>query len=335
MNNSFVVPTQYAGKSLKDVFSDVSSKGGYVPDLGTLSSLTGLNADSPLTAGQSITFNKNDPNSGEYKFISSNFTPYQTAQDDKFKSFYDTQKGAVDDYLSRLTAGNTANVAKANTDFNVPGLQGAASALKQRIDLLNTNAANNASGYATQGQTDAASSNLGVRSNIASNAASNAAIAANNEYNQLNNPLVTEGNMLSERLAREATGFTNDQQNQLQLLITKLNNNTALTQTEMNNANQLALQQQQYEQALKNPPKQGNQIQTIGGNTYLIDMNTGQKTLLGSSSTGGGSGIGAYLASGGSMNDINKSPGYGYVWDISKQTWVPSQGAGSTTFVAQ
>lgn len=73
MNNTFTVGANQAGKSLQDLYGESSAAGQYVPDLGTLQQLTGIDPNAKLTAGQNIAFNKNDPGSGEYKYLSSVF----------------------------------------------------------------------------------------------------------------------------------------------------------------------------------------------------------------------------------------------------------------------
>ena len=68
----FTVTEPYAGKSLRDIASDVAKSGGYVPRLDVISEVSGLGEGNPLTSGQSIAF-KNDPGAGEYKFLQSLF----------------------------------------------------------------------------------------------------------------------------------------------------------------------------------------------------------------------------------------------------------------------
>lgn len=73
MNNTFTVGNDQAGKSLSDLYGASQASGQYVPDLGALQQLTGLDPNAKLTAGQNIAFNKNDPGSGEYKYLSTVF----------------------------------------------------------------------------------------------------------------------------------------------------------------------------------------------------------------------------------------------------------------------
>lgn len=85
MNNTFTVGANQAGKSFSDLFDASKASGQYTPDLGALQQLTGVDPNAKLTSGQNITFNKNDPGSGEYKYLSSTFgspaSSGQSAQD--------------------------------------------------------------------------------------------------------------------------------------------------------------------------------------------------------------------------------------------------------------
>lgn len=64
-------------------------------------------------------------------------------------------------------------------------------------------------------------------------------------------PYKTEQQLLSDRQAREATGFSEDNQLELNTLIEKLKQGVALTEGEKTRANQLAIAEKQYETQLK------------------------------------------------------------------------------------
>ena len=90
-------------------------------------------------------------------------------------------------------------------------------------------------------------------------------------------PYATEKELLMDRQARETTLYSQDNQNELNALITKINAGITLSEGEKNRAQQLAVQEQSYNQAketAKNaaPPTQ---IVTKGGRQLLINSTTG------------------------------------------------------------
>lgn len=64
-------------------------------------------------------------------------------------------------------------------------------------------------------------------------------------------PFQTEASMLSDRWAREQTGFTTDHQAELSALISKMQSGVQLSEGEANRANALAVAEKQYETQLK------------------------------------------------------------------------------------
>jgi len=79
-------------------------------------------------------------------------------------------------------------------------------------------------------------------------------------------PLTTEGGMLSDQIAREMSGFSQDKQNSLSLILEKMRNDQAITIQELNNANELAKAKAQYNDVYK----------TISEGSTLYNTQTGQ-----------------------------------------------------------
>jgi len=88
-------------------------------------------------------------------------------------------------------------------------------------------------------------------------------------------PFTTEQSMLSEQLAREYSGFTTDKQNELQLVMQQISNGAALTQQELQNANNLAIAKMQYDNT-KNDVS--SQLMTVSAGSSVYNPSTGQFT---------------------------------------------------------
>lgn len=103
-------------------------------------------------------------------------------------------------------------------------------------------------------------------------------------------PFEKEFDFLSERIARETTGFTNIMKNELDILLQKLRNEGSLRVEELRAANELALMEEKYNQELEQL-KFGREIITAGGRKLLIDTLTGEVIVdFGPSTSGGGGG---------------------------------------------
>ena len=84
-------------------------------------------------------------------------------------------------------------------------------------------------------------------------------------------PYQTEQNLLSDRLARETTLFSQDNQRELDGLITKINAGITLSEGEKNRAQQLALAEQSYQNQLKLQQNQQSQPNFVGVNGGLYN----------------------------------------------------------------
>lgn len=64
-------------------------------------------------------------------------------------------------------------------------------------------------------------------------------------------PLTTEASMMSDRLARQMTSYSQEQQSQLDLYLQQLSSNQQLSLAQMQHANELAIKEQDYQNQLK------------------------------------------------------------------------------------
>lgn len=104
-------------------------------------------------------------------------------------------------------------------------------------------------------------------------------------------PFQQEAGMISERAAREMTGYSQDMQNQLTVLLQKMANNQALTMAETAQANQLALQENTYQKQrdlLAQNPEQSWMSVTPGGQLFNTQTNKFQTIPGKTVATGGG-----------------------------------------------
>ena len=62
-------------------------------------------------------------------------------------------------------------------------------------------------------------------------------------------PIITQGTMLSDQIAREMTGFTTDNENALNAILTDIKNEQTVSQADLDRANDLAKAQLQYTNA--------------------------------------------------------------------------------------
>ena len=97
-------------------------------------------------------------------------------------------------------------------------------------------------------------------------------------------PYTTEKDLLTNKLARETTMYTAQNENELSTIIQKISSGIEVSEAEKDRAIQLATQEQSYKlekEKLSASLGQGT-IETIGGNKYLVNTTTGEKKLLGS-----------------------------------------------------
>src|SRR3990167_886158 len=124
---SFVLPEQYGGKSLSQIYKEVEKQGGYFPSAALAQDL-GVGFEQPLSAGQQFNFNV-DPGSGGYQFLQKNFTPladYQKQQAGK------TQQEA--DARAAQQAMEQRQILQQSSQAAIGTLEQGRAPLKQRYD---------------------------------------------------------------------------------------------------------------------------------------------------------------------------------------------------------
>lgn len=100
-------------------------------------------------------------------------------------------------------------------------------------------------------------------------------------------PFTTEQSLMSDQLAREYTGFTQQASNELQMIMQQIQNNQAVTLQQMQNANNLAIKKLEYDNAKNSIDKYLtlSEGQTVYDPTSLQALYTAPKTYK---PTGGG-----------------------------------------------
>lgn len=179
------------------------------------------------------------------------------------------QQGQESDYLTRYRQAIAGQEGlphmydRIGRELNMPNLRTSA-------DTLNTTLANIPSTYsaATRG-TETNANQLSRIISTKSAALAPTVTAANNAYQSAQDqqnkmieaeltqqekqlqPYATEQQFLSDRWAREQTGFTTDNQAELDSLIAKMNSGVTLSEGERQRANQLSIAEKQYQTQLK------------------------------------------------------------------------------------
>jgi hypothetical protein len=210
------------------------------------------------------------------------------AYNTKFQNTFDTANNAI------------------NEKYQIPNQVAALGALKTRINDLTFNSGNTGQGgYSSNDQVDRAiSQNYLPNYNNAISNLGTSETAANNELNTALTPVINEGNTLESRLAREMTGFTQEQQDQLSVLLQKMQGNQALTQQERAQANTLAAQEDDYQHQLELLKAKGSDYVTVGAGQNLVDPSTGKVIFTGPyKPTGGSGGTNPFLGSATIEND--------------------------------
>lgn len=147
----------------------------------------------------------------------------------------------IGDELGLPNLRNTVNTLTSNI-ANIPQTYGQATrgfdVNANQLGRIITQKAGEAAPALTAAQ-GALSSAEGVQSNMIA--------ATQAEQQKQLKPFETEQSLMSERHAREATGYSQDMQAELNTYITKLNSGITLTEGEKQRANQLAMIEKQFE----------------------------------------------------------------------------------------
>lgn len=226
------------------------------------------------------------------------------------QGFLSKQQGQTDDFLSRYrsTLGGQEKTAamadRIGTELGLPALQKNALLLNQTVSDLPQTLLEGTRGFdVNQNQLNQLTSHKLSKLAPAAQRATEQAQSAQNTlntrlgYESLDRdrellPFQTEQSLLSDRLARETTLYSQDNQNELDALIAKMNAGITLSEGEKNRAAQLAESERSYElekgrlaqdqsqfdttQENRDPTNRSTATIEQGGQTYLIDTQTGK-----------------------------------------------------------
>ena len=264
--------------------------------------------------------------------------PVQQAQanEGKLQGIFQGQRNETGDFLNRFSGAvnnqeSMSGMAKRiGGELGLPTLQSNANMLRGTLNALPTTYNKATTGYdVNQNQL---SRIIGQKSSELAPAVDTAERALGTAQGNLNTqmgyaqadqqkallPYQSEQSLLSDRMARETTGYTQVMGQELDSIIAKMNAGITLSEGEKNRAQQLAVAEKQFEQAKQLQQMKGPDTQIIdqNGKKILINSQTGQQ--IASYGTGGASGGGA------SYFDNNPSPN-------ARPTGTVSTSAASTT----
>lgn len=225
-------------------------------------------------------------------------------------------KAELQGFNDRYGAAVPAAINAASDKYQLGTLLGQTNALNTRIKTLGGNLdSSGAGGYASGAQVDRAINTkyMPTYQTAVQNFQTGSTLA-NQEAQMAVKPYEVEGNLLNDRLAREATGYTTQQQGELDALIAKMQTDAQLTIAEMNRMTALAqLEQDKYLRekeialskeiaTINNTANEQNRY--LNGSTFY-DTQTGQWVKAPTSGTGNGTDITKYF-------NTSTSTGAGY-----------------------
>lgn len=214
------------------------------------------------------------------------------------KNFQTGQQSQESDYLNRfrdVIAGQPTTSALASRigdELGLPALRGAAQGLNQSLlDLPSVYSkatrgfdvnSNQLSRIIAQKQSEIApyaTAATTAQQNAEQQLATRLGYEQTDQAKQLM-PYQTEQQMLSERLARESTGYTTMMQQEFEGYLEKMRQGVTLSEGEKNRANQLAVAEKAYQQAIKvaeiNNANKAQYEAFPTGSSALYNVQTGQ-----------------------------------------------------------
>lgn len=219
------------------------------------------------------------------KMLTDQAAQNKTAMDARFASNKNELNTFNTTYKDAAT--NTANAV--SDKYKLPDQVGMVNALDSRIQDLSGNLSNTgAGGYASAGQVDKAiNTNYLPRFNTAIGNLTRSSTAANQEYNQNIAPYQTQAQLLNDRIARESTGYTTEQTNELDGLLKLINDGVTLSGQQMDRLNKLSELENTYATA-KYTADKNNQYPQVQPGNGIYNTQTGQYSTYYPSSTTGG-----------------------------------------------
>lgn len=205
------------------------------------------------------------------------------------------QKGEEQDYLSRFRQAISGQEAvphmyeRLGAQFNLPSLQQAANTLTTTLANIPATYGAATRGFDVNANQLARiigekSAELSPTVTAATNALKSAQeqVATQMGYEQAQQakeltPFATEQDFLKDRFARESTGFTQDNEMELNAYLQKMNAGVTLSEGEANRANQLAIAKLNYDAEIKKIEAQAKYAAMPATSAGLYNVQTGQR----------------------------------------------------------
>jgi len=290
MAYSFEVPESLAGQTLRQL----ASKYGFRSDV--LAGFGGIGEDTPLSAGQ--TFNlpsEYGANSSEGGFASKYFSPvgtYATAQSEAERTaFNESLRTEEEDFLNRFRTEYPGVLTSLEEQLGLPQLRQSAYDLSSTLTNIPTVQEGATRGFDVTANQLARiiSSEQGKIAPLAQEAVRLAQFGEEEFGRQAEialKPYETEIDLMKDRFARESTGFNQDAENRLNLLLTQIQEEGATNRATLSEATKLAQLEQANEQY-----KQGITTVDLGDRIAILDVNGNEIGSFpkGTLSSGGGS----------------------------------------------
>ncbi len=216
-------------------------------------------------------------------------------QKGQMEARFGQQKAELGSFTNAYTAAVPKIYNEADTKYNVTGLAGITNALNTRISQLQGNTNNEgAGGMASAGQVDRAiNSKYLPQYNTAQENLNRSSSLAQNYVNTNLRPMESQGEILRERIARESSGYDRQQQTELDMLLSKMQQGFQMSESEKNRAFNLAEGEKAYTREMEATKNKDRYI-SMGSKSSLYDTATGKIIASG----GGGSSGGAAGGSG-------------------------------------
>ena len=265
----FQVPEQYGGKTLAQIQGETGAP--FRADV--LEDIAGIGRNTPLEVGQTISF-RTDPGAGEFQFLSGFFDPGLSPSQQLAKGQADREEGFLTRFRETITGQETlpAMSERLGAELGLPGLRESTRGLTEAaIDLegllfgLPGRVAGETRGFdVTQGQLEriqeerargprgqlietarAAERSGGRLAGLESQLGQRLGLGVAQQEKELR-PFEAEIGLISERAAREVTLYTADKQNELAVLLQKMQTQGQLDLNDAQRIADLALQEDEY-----------------------------------------------------------------------------------------
>ena len=241
-------------------------------------------------------------------------------------NIFQGQRGETSDFLNRYTGAiqgqekTSALAQRIGGELGLPTLQANARSMQNTLFNLPSTYSKATTGYDVNANQLARvvgtkQAELAPAAELAQQNAQDAQNTLNTRmgYEQMDQqkaliPYQSEQGLLSDRMARESSGYTTMMQGELDAIVQKMNAGITLSEGEKNRAQQLAIAEAGFKNALKiaemNQQKQDPFV-AMGEGTTLFNTQTGQKVYTAPKTAtpqagGSGGGIGSYYSYGGS-----------------------------------